>query len=81
MELTIDRFELSKSGKELNDMKHGDSIFIPESDYGFGYIYKINSDFEFWEIPMYGGEPYFSKRFSVSEDGARECVKYIQSIS
>jgi hypothetical protein len=33
------------SGKELDDLNHGDSIFLPESDYGFGYIYKINADY------------------------------------
>jgi len=80
MEKTICRFELSKSGKELNELKHGGSIFLPESDYGFGYITRENADFVFYAIPTYGGEPIREKVFYVGADGARECVKYVQSI-
>lgn len=78
MERIIKLSDLSRSGKELDEMKHGDSVFIPESDYGFGYIYKINFDYKFLEIPMYGGEPTLCKTFSVFSDGVRECVKYLK---
>ena len=46
--------------KNLND---GESYTVPESDYGKAEIFFTHGMYFLFEIPMYGGQPIFSKAF------------------
>ena len=50
--------------KALHDLKNGECYVIPESDYGKAEIWLINNAFFIFEIPMFGGEPYYVDNYS-----------------
>ena len=64
--------------KEISALPYSDKIsedgygvFIPESDYGFAYIYRIYDDILIFLIPQYGGTSSFHKCFGI------HAIKYL----
>ena len=47
----------------IEKLKDGESYIVPESDYGKAEIWKKNSMYFLFEIPMYGGEPRFIEAY------------------
>ena len=58
--------------KDLLQLEIGEECFYPESDYGHGFIGRVQGGFECWSIPMYGGEPSLEDTFTNAEDAFAE---------
>jgi len=48
-------------------LKDGERYFWPESDYGKAEIWLKNSVYFLFEIPIFGGEPMYSRTFRIDE--------------
>ena len=48
---------------EILKLKDGESWIWPESDYGKAEIWYKNETYSLFEIPLYGGQPVYSRSF------------------
>lgn len=66
---------------EIKKISHGECFDVGESDYGKAEIWRLNNIYVLFEIPMYGGEPFFSNTFPCNDDGVDAMLKEINSMT
>lgn len=49
--------------EEILKLKQGECFIVPEGDYGKAEVWRINDVFIVFEIPLFGGEPMYSKTY------------------
>ena len=58
---------LDQIKEEIKKLKDGEVYVVPESDYGKAEIWKKNSRYFLFEIPLYGGEPLFINVYRIEQ--------------
>lgn len=53
--------------EEIEKLNSGERYIVPESGYGKAEVWRINNVYVVFEIPMFGGEPYYLGTFSLVE--------------
>jgi len=55
-----------KPKEEILKLKDGECWIWPESDYGKAEIWYKNETYFLFEIPTFGGEPYFLAYYTIA---------------
>jgi hypothetical protein len=76
--ISINLFD-DKIIQALKDARDGDIIFMPESDYGFGEIYKIHNWLIVFLIPNFGGIPEFHNAYRLSD--VEDMIQELRSLT
>ena len=63
--------------EEILKLKHGEKYIIPESDYGKAEVWFINDIYIVFEIPVFGGEPYFHDTYYKNQIDA--LIEYVST--
>jgi hypothetical protein len=58
---------IDQDRNKLKNLKHLESCGIHYSDDGYGEVYLINDVFVLFDIPQYGGVPFYSSTFHYTE--------------
>jgi hypothetical protein len=69
--------DIEKVKVEIIKLKQGECYIWPKSDYGLAEIWKINDYYFVFEIPEFGGNPYYSSMFI--KDDVEYLIKHILS--
>ena len=62
--------------KDIEQLNEDEFCFYPESDYGHGYIYKTDTVYKCYSLPMYGGEAQFENEYDNALDAFNEVLSW-----
>lgn len=54
--------------EEILKLRTGQVYVVPESDYGKAEVWRINSTYFIFSIPMFGGEPSYEDSYRVGDE-------------
>ena len=64
---------------KIQSLKEGETYTIPESDYGKADVEYRGGLYYFYEIPQFGGEPYFFGKCNLQ--GLKDMIEEIYNLT
>ena len=62
--------------KDIKQLEEGETCFYPESDYGHGFIQKIDGKYICYSFPMYGGDERLEGTYEDARDAFEEVLSW-----